>query len=113
MNTDEKKLYAIVAGRIQSLRKAQNLSQGQLARLIKVEKTTITNIELCRSRPSIYMLYVLANALKTTVGELIPAVTELATYEIKSHGVQMVSVGHKTILAIKQSRLRLRSNEHD
>lgn len=57
-------------GRLSELRKQNNLTQVQLANLIKVSDKTIQNIEAKRKVPSVVLAMKLANILNTTVEDL-------------------------------------------
>jgi len=53
------------------LRKAQKLSQSDLARLTEKDRQSIHRLEKGQINPSIYYLFEIAAALKTRVKELV------------------------------------------
>lgn len=56
--------------KIQRVRKAKNISQMKLAEIIRVQTTTIGNIERGETDTSVYTIYKIAQALRTHVREL-------------------------------------------
>jgi transcriptional regulator, XRE family len=57
--------------RIQSARQQQGITQGNLAKLIGVERSTVSKWETGKSNPRVEMLPKLADMLKCTVDDLV------------------------------------------
>ena len=55
----------LLGQRIKELRKSQNITQEQLAELVNVEPTTISNIECGRNYPNLATLEKVLNVLKS------------------------------------------------
>jgi putative transcriptional regulator len=56
--------------RIKELRARYDMTQKDLARAVEVRRETILYLEKGRYNPSLSLAYDVANALKTTIGEL-------------------------------------------
>ena len=68
--TDHKDI--LLARHIQKVRKTKKLTQEMLAEKIEVSTTWIGYIETAKFRPSLKLLYKIADALKVTVKDLFP-----------------------------------------
>ena len=68
---DEKQFFKALGARIAELRRAQNLTQVQLAETLGVSQQTVTAYEVGRRRMPVSSLPVIARYLGTTVEELI------------------------------------------
>lgn len=66
---DDKKIYEI-CGRIKTLRMQQHIPQDELAQRAGIPYTTLMRIEMCAEKPSIFMVAKLAEALGTSMKEL-------------------------------------------
>jgi len=67
---DEKAFFARIGARIAQVRKAQNITQAQLAELLGVSQQTITAYEVGRRRMPVSALPTLARHLGVAVEEL-------------------------------------------
>lgn len=68
---DKKELSAKIGKRIKELRSAKDISQAELGRLCDKDKQHIELIENNKVSPNIYTLYIIANALKIKLSELL------------------------------------------
>jgi len=68
---DEKQFFKALGARIAELRRAQNITQVQLAETLGVSQQTVTAYEVGRRRMPVSSLPVIARYLGTTVEELI------------------------------------------
>ena len=68
---DEKAFFVQLGARIAALRKEQNITQVQLAELLKVSQQTITAYEVGRRRMPVSSLPVIARFLGVSIEELI------------------------------------------
>jgi transcriptional regulator with XRE-family HTH domain len=89
---DEKMLYAEIGRRVHNVRKNAELTQSQLADLLEVERTSITNIESGNQRASLHFVYSLCLQLKVELGMILPPVTEILSEERTPKDVE-VQVG--------------------
>lgn len=87
MTVDKDKMYGIVIEKIRQLRKflpdgterEQRITQEDLAGLIGVPRTTITNVENGRQQPSLHLIYNLCQAFDIELMDLIPPVSEVTS----------------------------------
>lgn len=70
-------LYAETGRRIGKVRKARGMSQEQLAKMIGLSRTSVTNIEKGRQKLPLHTLYEIAATLGMGVEELLPRREEL------------------------------------
>lgn len=73
LSTEERAFFAQLGGRIAALRKAQDITQMQLAERLGVSQQTITAYEVGRRRIQVSALPVIAQALGVSVEELVSA----------------------------------------
>ena len=97
---DEGRLYQTLGERIRTLRELQSDAQGRmtqaaLAKLVGLERTSITNIEKGAQKVPLHVLFRICEALHVAVAEVLPAVAEVqsAKQESLEEDVDFV-VGH-------------------
>ena len=81
---DEKRLYAALGERIRRAREGHpsgRMTQAELADLVGLERTSITNIEKGNQKIPVHMLYRLCDALRIPVTESLPAVSDVSRVE--------------------------------
>jgi len=88
------KLYAQVGVRIRKAREAQipKVTQSGLAERLKVERTSVTNIEKGTQRATLQILYGIARELKVSLTALLPEIDDPSILT----GVAEVTVGKRT-----------------
>ncbi|WP_082572242.1 helix-turn-helix domain-containing protein [Variovorax sp. Root434] len=72
---DEARLYQAIGRRIRQLRMSQagaTMTQAELASLVGLERTSITNIEKGNQKVSLHALYRICEVLKVSVAEALP-----------------------------------------
>ena len=69
--TQEEDLYRLVGMRIQTLRR-DHLTQEELADLVGLSRASIANLEAGRQRVPLHHLFGIAEALGTSVADLLP-----------------------------------------
>jgi transcriptional regulator with XRE-family HTH domain len=77
MNEDD--LHAALGKKIKEKRRANGLTQSELADAISISRTSLTNMELGRQRLLIDQLYKMAAALNAKPQELLPQPSELVS----------------------------------
>jgi transcriptional regulator with XRE-family HTH domain len=70
-------LYILVGQQIRKVRKERGLTQEQLATLVSLTRTSITNIEHGRQKLLLHTLYEIANALAIEPHALLPPPNKL------------------------------------
>jgi len=66
-------LYTLIGSNIKRLRKSNKLGQEDLADLISLSRSSLSNIETGKHQPSIYTIYEISSALKCNVGDILPS----------------------------------------
>lgn len=61
----------LIGPNIRELRRKKNLTQYELAQVVNKDVSTISKIETNKAKPSIQTLKLIAEALETTMSELI------------------------------------------
>lgn len=80
---DERRLYEALGVRIKRLREAQaggrrgKLTQGELADLVGLERTSITNIESGNQKVPLHVLYRICEQLNVPVADVLPAASDV------------------------------------
>jgi len=71
---ESSRLYVEVGNRIRKIRsaKAPYLSQGKLASLVAISRTSIVNIEQGKHRVQLHVLCAIADVLGVTMSDLVP-----------------------------------------
>jgi len=81
---DEKRLYETLGARFKQLREGQaggkrgRLTQSELADLVGLERTSITNIENGNQKIPVHVLFRLCEQLNVSVHEVLPSIKEVA-----------------------------------
>lgn len=96
---DMQRLYELLGKRISEARNALDppMSQAELAERLRLERTSITNIERGTQRPPLHVIYEISYALGMNLHELLPDPV-LVTKGMPKGDEQSVTVGSKTVL---------------
>lgn len=68
----EDRLYRLFGSRVRALREEKNVTQDELAKLVDLSRTSITNIEKGRQRVLLHQMVGIAHALDAEPTQLIP-----------------------------------------
>jgi transcriptional regulator with XRE-family HTH domain len=80
--------YEELGENIRNHRKRRKLSQDELAKLVSLTRTSLTNIEKGRQHPPVHTLCDIADQLKVDVSELIPSPAPLQeTFDVRMSAV--------------------------
>lgn len=105
---DNDRLYALIGERIRTIRETQTprMSQEQLARLLDLKRTSITNIEQGNQKVSLEALYRLCERFSLQIQELLPPVPRVTRTEAKAVvvGGKEHEVGVKTASLVERLR---------
>jgi transcriptional regulator with XRE-family HTH domain len=66
-------LYKLIGSNIKNLRKQNKLGQEDLAGLISLSRSSLSNIEIGKHQPSIFTIYEISNALNCNLGDILPS----------------------------------------
>src|SRR4051812_125850 len=77
MEINDARLYKYVAQRLKELRTERGLTQGELAKLVVVARSTVANIENELQRPTLALLYALGNALDVKMSDVLPPISNV------------------------------------
>ena len=103
-------LYIIIGHKIRSARKANRITQSQLAELIGVTRTSITNLESGNQRPPLNTLFSIAEVLDIAIFDLIP--NTVNGLDETARAMRLKSLRDEANdLAIEITRLEARQNE--
>lgn len=86
----QRDLYIALGKRIRAVRRGALLTQAQLASILHLSRTSVTNIEKGRQQILVHTLYAIAMGLGVGVSELLPEsdlVTTDRTREDVPHGI--------------------------
>lgn len=109
---DERRLFQEVGQKIRRLRSAPSggraqLTQAQLAEMVGLERTSITNIERGNQKVPLHVLYRICEALRVPISDLMPAVAEvqqahaeasLEEFSFASQAVEMTPLVKQALL---------------
>jgi transcriptional regulator with XRE-family HTH domain len=105
---DSQRLYVLIGERVRRLREAQTprMSQEDLALILDLKRTSITNIELGNQKLTLDTLYRLCERFGLAVQELMPPVSDVARAEERSVivGGESHEVGIKTASLVARLR---------
>lgn len=103
VEAETERLYLIIRTRIRDFRRKSSLKQADLAKRIGLSRASIVNIEKGRQRPSLHVLYNIAQALSIEMMELVPRFSEVFSEishkldpEMKAH-IESISAGDKLV----------------
>lgn len=79
---DEQRLFKEVGQKIRQLREGQTggrgrLTQAELAEMVGLERTSITNIERGNQKVPLHILYRICEALRAPISDVMPPVAEV------------------------------------
>jgi DNA-binding XRE family transcriptional regulator len=76
---DQQKLYARIGERVRQIRETHSprMSQQELAQILKLQRTSITNIERGNQRPTLEALYLLCEHFGLKLENILPTVSDV------------------------------------
>ena len=79
---DEQRLYCVLGDRLRTLREAsighsRRLTQADLAKLVGLERTSITNIEKGNQKVPLHVLYRMCDVFGVSTNDVLPAVADV------------------------------------
>jgi transcriptional regulator with XRE-family HTH domain len=108
---DERRLFKEVGQKVRQLREAQTggrtkLTQAELAEMVGLERTSITNIERGNQKVPLHVLYRICEALRAPVADVMPQVAEiqadtgatLEEFSFASNTVEMTPLVKQAVL---------------
>lgn len=105
---DHDRLYALIGERIRSIRDAQTprMSQEDLAQVLNLKRTSITNIESGQQRLTLEAIYRLCEHFGLEVSDLVPSISDVTHAEAQPFvvGGQAQQLGVKTARVLEQLR---------
>lgn len=113
---DERRLFQEVGQKIRQIRAAPagraRLTQAELAEMVGLERTSITNIERGNQKVPLHVLYRICEALRVPITDVMPAVPEVqAQPEASLEEFPFASKAVEMTPLVKQALLeRLRSS---
>lgn len=105
---DNHQLYRLIGERVKRIRETQTprMSQEELAGILGLTRTSVTNIERGNQKPTLDTLYRLCEHFRLEIRELIPTAAEVTRTEARSVvvGGKSHEVGTKTARAVDRLR---------
>lgn len=94
---DDQKLYAFIGERIRQIRETHSprMSQQELAEILKLKRTSVTNIERGNQKPTLDALYLLCEHFGLKLENVLPPVSEVTVQAMPSAELS-VTVGGKS-----------------
>lgn len=97
---DEARLYPIVGERVRKLRTdpqlpGSRMTQAELAALVQLERTSITNIEKGTQKVPLHVLYRICEVLGASITAVLPALSEVQNVDV-DRSVAEVELGGRT-----------------
>lgn len=94
---DQPKLYAAIGERVRQIREtcSPRMSQQELAEILKLKRTSVTNIERGNQKPTLDALYLLCEHFGLNLTSVLPSVEEVTVSEEHRDG-QSVTIGGKS-----------------
>jgi len=109
---DDQRLYAFIGERIRQIRETHSprMSQQQLADILKLKRTSVTNIERGNQKPTLDALYLLCEHFGLKLENVLPPVSEVTVTAMPSPersvtvGGQSHEVGAMTAKLVEKLR---------
>jgi DNA-binding XRE family transcriptional regulator len=105
---DSDQLYKLIGERIRGIREAQTprMSQEDLAEVLDLKRTSVTNIERGNQKPTLDTLYRLCEHFRLEVREIMPAIADVTRAQARSIvvGGKSQEVGAKTANLVDRLR---------
>jgi len=100
------RLYELIGERIRQLRETQSprVSQGDLAEVLGLKRTSITNIEKGNQKPTLETLYRLCEHFRVDVADVMPLLSEV-TFDRPSEARAIVVGGRSQEVGAKTASL--------
>lgn len=108
---DEARLYRLLGERIRKLREGfetpdGKMTQAQLAAMVDLERTSITNIEKGTQKVSLHVLYKICEAFDANVLDILPRPSEVEPEQALPAMTQLAFAG-KTYTAPQKTLLKI------
>jgi DNA-binding XRE family transcriptional regulator len=102
---DEPRLKKYLGNRIKGLRVSNGYKQVDLATLVGLERTSITNIESGKQMVSVPLIYKLCHIFQVDVSDLMPKIEDILIHKVTANQqANTVVIGGKTMAAINRVR---------
>jgi DNA-binding XRE family transcriptional regulator len=105
---DSDRLYELVGDRIRHIREAQTprMSQSDLARILGLQRTSVTNIELGKQKPTLDTLLRLCEHFALEIDAIVPKLRDVSLVQARSVtiGGKAQEVGAKTASLLNSLR---------
>ena len=102
---DKDRLYETIGEQLKAVRKKNYLTQADMADILGLERTSVTNIELGKQRPGVHVLYRCCEYFEIPIAEFLPSVKSVAQSDLPP--------GAARIIEEKRRRKRANSEDHE
>jgi len=111
MKENGTELYNLIGSNIKKLRKSKKLGQEDLAKLISLSRSSLSNIEIGKHQPSVFTIYEIASALNCSLDKILPSIKDYNSIasgideeyeEILEKYKKSISMSAKDIIILKE-----------
>ncbi|CAN7724567.1 helix-turn-helix transcriptional regulator [Variovorax sp. LjRoot290] len=98
---DERRLYQALGDKVKKLRESQagtrgRMTQSELADLVGLERTSITNIERGNQKVPLHVLFRICEVLRASVSDALPSVADIQIVKQQA-ALEDVSLSSETV----------------
>lgn len=101
---NERRFYKLIGERIRKEREKHRFKQIELARMVGLERTSITNIESGKQNVTAFALYKMCEIFQVDIIDLLPKPEDLVELDLSTSNQGSVTVGAKTQAALERVR---------
>lgn len=85
---NDDRLYEAIGERLKSVRKNHHLTQARMAKYLGLERTSVTNFERNRQRPSVHILYHYCEHFVIAIADLLPPIEDMGKQRMLPPGAE-------------------------
>ncbi|MEO1019441.1 MAG: helix-turn-helix transcriptional regulator [Pseudomonadota bacterium] len=84
------RLYQVIADQLKAVRKKNKLTQSDMAEILGLERTSVTNIELGKQRPGVHILYRCCEYFGIPISKFLPTVNSVALADLPPEAARIL-----------------------
>lgn len=102
---DKDRLYETIGDQLKAVRQKNHLTQSDMADVLGMERTSVTNIELGKQRPGVHVLYRCCEYFEISIADFFPSIKSVAHAELPPAAAR--------VLEEKRRKPRATSKDHE